>query len=405
MIDPDSQKANLGAQIEIQGLSENDLKTMSDNGYKFKGWKVQEDGSILQPGTLYSSYSNKILIAEWEKVTHKLTFRSNGAIYQEIDDLIHARTYNISDLDIGTPTNYGYRFLGWYANPNGTGNEITSVTLTEDMTLYAKWERNIVTIEYYLEGTYIKSEEVAAGISYTPLTKLGIDEDNSKILLGYTISGGGTVDYESSITLEDNVNGNSKLILNAVYIDDKIVCDVSDPVNITSWKRGVGYRFYTNTNENITANISADYGSEFTCNITSSISGVNSSEKEENSYTIYSTKEGENTISASMYVKYQNVSRTMDYDFHIIVDRTPPTLKVKSAIEIQGFWFANFVYAKVSDNFGYYAPKLKLDSTYSMTAGNYENGYQYKAQTYTIEDLKGKVYVYDYAGNYAESTY
>jgi|GEM_PF-3795190 len=43
-------------------------------------------------------------------------------------------------LDLPIPVKQGATFKGWYTGPNGTGDRMESVHVTEDMTLYAYWE-------------------------------------------------------------------------------------------------------------------------------------------------------------------------------------------------------------------------------------------------------------------------
>lgn len=48
------------------------------------------------------------------------------------------------------PTRAGYTFEGWYFNPEGTGDKInndTKITIKEDHTLYAKWNRDLTQYE------------------------------------------------------------------------------------------------------------------------------------------------------------------------------------------------------------------------------------------------------------------
>ena len=408
---PASQTANIGATITIQALSEADINKMRNQGFEFKGWIAS--GSTLQSGDIYTGYSDITLTANWERVTYKVTFKADGANPEEQskEGVIARKKYTKSDWEsdwkIQTPNRYGYEFIGWSLSENG--NIVDEINVTADTTLYAVWSQKTAELVYMLDGNQVGDsiKGLKVGNTYKPSTTILNNQEGyeNKLLLGYSYDEG-TVDYGNSMTIPDQ----SLVQLNAVYIDDKMKCDVSDPVNITGWKRGVAYRFYTNTENTIKVEISAYYGREFTYEITTSISEGNNSywpgEEELATgstvylYDIYPTHEEKMTISASMYVKYKNVSRTIDYDFYITIDRTPPVINLKESIP--------YIYANISDNYGYRTPKLQLNNSYDMDSGNWKiNGkkYNYRHYLYTLKDYTGKVYVYDYAGNYAEATY
>ncbi len=109
------------------------------DGYVFKGWEC--GGDLLIPGGEIVVNSNLNFYAVWEKKDvdklYTLTFESNGGT--KIDS-ISAKENTVIDLSDYTPTRNGYTFKGWFLNGLLT-NEVEEITLTEDTTVYAKWEK------------------------------------------------------------------------------------------------------------------------------------------------------------------------------------------------------------------------------------------------------------------------
>lgn len=218
---PEQQIVNIGEPTNISD------KIPQRSGYSFEGWTKEGEIGTYNPGDLITCFGNIRLEAKWRKNIYKLTFISNGAKYEEKTDLIGGTTYNISDLNIETPTNYGYRFLGWYANPNGTGNEITSVTLTEDITLYAKWEElRKFKVSFVSEYGSFNEIEKYEGESVS-LEELTTPSENGYIFEGWYTSNDysnlyrGTASISGDITLyakwnEINV-GKIKITITRMY--------------------------------------------------------------------------------------------------------------------------------------------------------------------------------------------
>lgn len=66
-----------------------------------------------------------------------VTFDGNGGF----SPIASQTVWNGSSIgELPVPQRYGYEFLGWYTNPDGTGNPVLpTTTVNEDITLYACW--------------------------------------------------------------------------------------------------------------------------------------------------------------------------------------------------------------------------------------------------------------------------
>ncbi len=77
-------------------------------------------------------------------VNYVLTFESNGG--SSIPNVTKASGTNV-DLSSYVPTKDGFNFKGWYKE-EGLTNEVSSVVLDKNMTVYAKWEAKPVTMPF-----------------------------------------------------------------------------------------------------------------------------------------------------------------------------------------------------------------------------------------------------------------
>lgn len=80
-----------------------------------------------------------------------ITFKENDNLYNLylVDDSDETLKYNSligndEKCQLPIPTKKGYTFLGWYDNPNFSGDDYVSFVPTQDIILYAKWEKIII---------------------------------------------------------------------------------------------------------------------------------------------------------------------------------------------------------------------------------------------------------------------
>ena len=321
---PASQTANIGATITIQALSEADINKMRNQGFEFKGWIAS--GSTLQSGDIYIGYSDITLTANWEKVTYKVTFDSNGGTNPTSQTKeCNKGEYNISDMGIEEPSRTGYTFKGWSLSKNG--DTVEEINVTADTTLYALWIRKTAELVYMLDGNQVGDsiKGLKVGNTYKPsITILNNQEGyENKILLGYTYDGG-KVNYDGYITIPDK----SIVKLNTVYVENSLKMDkpTTKPGKTMKNPSEDGKSWYTNTDGIIRATVRAE-NNEGNPKIDSNITGDNNFQKSGDTYVISSNVEGTNTIKASLTLSKDGVSRKMKEEtFTITVDRTAPVI-------------------------------------------------------------------------------
>lgn len=121
------------------------------NGYRFLGWydneQLEGEPIINIP---IGTTGGKTFYADWEIITHTLTFNSNGGT--EISSAQFIQLEGVSTLPVSSKL--GCTFLGWYDNAGFNGEALASIPANTqaDVTLYAKWFENIYTITYVTNG-------------------------------------------------------------------------------------------------------------------------------------------------------------------------------------------------------------------------------------------------------------
>lgn len=101
---------------------------------------------------------------------YNLTYESNGGDELPISSVL----YN-SEINLPLITKEGYAFGGWYTDRNYT-NEVQSITITDDITVYAKWIKKYkITISYVDENNEKiiddDEEEILEGDDYRTLPR------------------------------------------------------------------------------------------------------------------------------------------------------------------------------------------------------------------------------------------
>ena len=132
------------------------LKNPTKAGYNFLGWYTTSDCS----GTKITSLASKTylatikLYAKWELVSYTITYKDyNAAAFSGTHDpeypTFHYYEYETRLL---APSKVGYTFLGWYLDKACTESPVSVLaanTYDANITVYAKWQANTYTINYY----------------------------------------------------------------------------------------------------------------------------------------------------------------------------------------------------------------------------------------------------------------
>ena len=118
------------------------------SGYRFTGWNSSNGGSFADASSASTTFTmpanHTTITANWKKKSSggsvffwDLKFDTNGG--SDINTVTEWE-YSTIDLDEYVPEKEGYKFVGWYADEDLT-KKIDEVYLTQDTTVYAKWEK------------------------------------------------------------------------------------------------------------------------------------------------------------------------------------------------------------------------------------------------------------------------
>lgn len=149
----------VNSSLNKEKLYESDLPFTIINpareGYIFKGWFL--NGDFTTKVTVISTVTTEEinLYAKWEEQikTYNIIYHLDGGLNHPNNPSL----YQESDLPITLlePVKEGYEFLGWFLKSDFSGENLTQlpIGLTNDVTLYAKWQIIITyQVNYVLDG-------------------------------------------------------------------------------------------------------------------------------------------------------------------------------------------------------------------------------------------------------------
>lgn len=179
-------------------------------GYTFSGWydgtsQVVSAANVIDTSR-FRYEGNKTLTAHWGKVNYTATvvWGENVKVGGTTKpyETTHAVTYDTAMSFLTTPTRDGYTFGGFWTESNGRGTQVsaaTRYTWTEDMTFYAKWTFNNITVSFIKESgqSAYKTKTVAKDLPYGSLP--------SPIKQGYVFGGWWTSASGGTLVTQDTV--------------------------------------------------------------------------------------------------------------------------------------------------------------------------------------------------------
>ena len=146
MLNPNGGSVSYSSIKITQGESYT-LPTPERTGYTFGGWY---DGSTPYTSGTWTGMNDVTLVAKWTANEHTVTFANIDCVYASVTVTFDYKysgltnysvtLYNGQTLSYPTvPTRSNYLFGGWYTDSSCTNLFNFNETITEDITLYAKW--------------------------------------------------------------------------------------------------------------------------------------------------------------------------------------------------------------------------------------------------------------------------
>ena len=139
------------------------LPTPVREGYVFVGWYDNPYGSGTALTTIPAGWKGTLYAIWREADPSDVTWVLNGG---NVGNIQLPEEITGSPYTIPTPTRTGYVFLGWYDNPNWTGDPLTVLPVGWKGTVYAKWREAVVT--WVLNGGKVVKELTGADAVQVP---------------------------------------------------------------------------------------------------------------------------------------------------------------------------------------------------------------------------------------------
>src|SRR5690606_26452328 len=117
-----------------------ELPTPTRRGYVFKGWYDNAAFTGNPITTVTEDTGSDKIYAKWEAAE---TFEVSFDTLVEDETVVAYPVYRFAGDKLRylpTPVREGYTFEGWYTDEALTEEFVAGTEITEDITLYAKWE-------------------------------------------------------------------------------------------------------------------------------------------------------------------------------------------------------------------------------------------------------------------------
>ena len=120
------------------------LPTPTRTGYTFDGWYIGETFTTKAGTSIILGNQDIVLSARWNINTFSVIFALDGGVWTHTDYSYSqsAVPWNTPIARPTNPTKTGYDFGGWYKTNTFTTLQPFGFTVTEDITIYAKWTVN-----------------------------------------------------------------------------------------------------------------------------------------------------------------------------------------------------------------------------------------------------------------------
>lgn len=253
-------RANGGTLEPIQEIESGSTitePTTTLTGYELEGWYTTEnytDGTKVNLAT-YRPTEDVTLYAKWEPLEFTITYYDykEGETAQAFSGTHQTgyptkHTYDsVTQLEIPEKTDCS--IAGWYTDSDCSGTPLTELTATDyldDITLYAKWVRNIYYVSETGSDDAYADDETAYGDGsdehpYATLSPVLADINTTDEKVDYIIKVSGNITGLVTVSLTDDkaksititgVTGNETDILDANYQGTALTISTAIPVTL-----------------------------------------------------------------------------------------------------------------------------------------------------------------------------
>lgn len=183
--------------------------------YSFLGWFTEiEGGTEITAETPVTALVNQTLYAHWSINTYKVNFNANGGSVSTASKNVES---GAKYGTLPTPTRTGWTFKGWFTAASG-GSQVTAdttVALSGEQTLYARWQVNSYTASWSTGTGYSitvkRTSSPNAGASTGTISSGTTVYYGDVLSITYTASTGYSITSKgsTSITVSGNVTSSN----------------------------------------------------------------------------------------------------------------------------------------------------------------------------------------------------
>ncbi|MFF3021304.1 InlB B-repeat-containing protein [Gottfriedia sp. NPDC057948] len=207
----DTQDAGLVVSVKAEYNSLLDETKPTRTGYTFVGWYKDAEGKEAWNFATDKVTDNTILYAKWSINSYTVHFDSNGG--SQVAD--KATDYN-TGITAPTTTRTGYTFVGWYKDAlNTIPWNFATDKVTNDTTLYAKWQINSYTVKYESNGG---STVPAQTTDYNSILNLPTPTKTGYTFAGWYKDATLNTPVGNTLTLTSNITLYAKWNINAYTV-------------------------------------------------------------------------------------------------------------------------------------------------------------------------------------------
>ncbi len=174
--------------------------------YDFKGWYTEKvEGTEITENSKVEALANQTLYAHWAERRVTLKYDANeGSVSPTYKIVKYGDVYGTLPL----PKRANYSFDGWFtsASEGSQVSDLTKVRSSSNITIYAHWTPNPVTLTYNPNGGKVSpsSNTLSYGDSYGTMPEP--ERENYKFEGWFTsASGGSAVNAQTKVTSSDDI--------------------------------------------------------------------------------------------------------------------------------------------------------------------------------------------------------
>lgn len=181
-----------------------DINT-AKTGYTFKGWSKTDGGAVVNlANETITADTTYYAVYEINKYSVLFYYGTSLLKTATVDYGTKANEIDVSDL---APEREGYTFKGWARTNGGEVVDLSAITITQSMALFASYKKQTFEVKFYDGETLLKTATVDYGTNLSAISLTGVTTDKAGFTFrGWALSNGGAVVNLETYSVKSAVN-------------------------------------------------------------------------------------------------------------------------------------------------------------------------------------------------------